>query len=81
MCFVDDLRFFVCLSASFFSFYSYTETPEEVSVILDEPSLRLFPQSAFDSGLVRLASTTPWKAIQLTLGASPGMTIVLLALL
>lgn len=55
-------------------FYSYTETPDEVSIILDEKSLALFPRSAFESGALKLASHTPWKAITLTLGASPCKT-------
>jgi hypothetical protein len=42
-----------------------------VSIILDEKSLALFPRSAFESGALKLASHTPWKAITLTLGASP----------
>jgi len=46
-------------------FVSFLETPYEVSLVLDEESLKLFPE-----GFLNICEK-PWRAIQFSLGASP----------
>ncbi len=66
------IHFLLCLFMTFFSaddehrlFVSFLETPYEVSLVLDEQAVKLFPE-----GFITVYEK-PWRAIQFSLGASP----------
>jgi len=46
-------------------FISFTETPEEISLILDDETVKLFP-----TGTIKI-SEEPWRGIQISVGAAP----------
>jgi hypothetical protein len=67
----ERLKNFALSQISFFfllcserHFFSFTETLEEISMVVDEESLFLFPESTIK------ISATAWRALSVTLGSS-----------